>query len=151
MKKISGIKVVAENRRARFDYDIVETFEAGIELLGHEVKSARRGQMGLAGSYAVIRNGQVWLLNASIPPYQPKNTPASYDPARTRRLLLRADEIATLSGRLKEKSVSLIPVRAYLKHGLIKLELALARSRKKADRREYLKKREHGREMRQEL
>ena len=141
------MKTVAENRRARFDYEIVETLEAGIELRGFEVKSVKLGRMGIAGSYALIKNGEAWLLGAQIPPYQPKNTPPDYDPARTRRLLLRSEEISRLSGKLKEKSVALVPLRAYLKHGLVKIELGLGKARKKADKRELIKRRDAQREM----
>lgn len=141
-------KNLAENRRARFDYDILEEYEAGLELSGQEVKSAKGGKMNLAGAYAVLRGGEAWLLNAQIPPYQPKNAPADYDPARTRRLLLRRGEIKDLLGRLHEKGLSLLPLRAYVKRGLVKLELGLGRSRKSKDKREVLKKRSAEREMR---
>jgi len=141
--------MVAENRRARLDYDIAEAFEAGVELLGHEVKSVKAGRMGLNGSYVLIRDGQAWLLNASIPPYQQGNVPESYDSDRTRRLLLRKSDIHELSGKLKTKGTHLIPLKTYLKKSLIKLEIGVGRSRKKTDRRDYLKKREHDREMRE--
>ena len=156
---------LAENRRARFDYEILETIEAGIELRGFEVKSAKFGRMGIVGSYAVIRGGrpetagraspsskagEAWLLNSQIPPYQKNNTPESYDPLRTRRLLLRKEEISKLIGRLKEKSLSLIPLQVYLKRGFMKIELGLGRPRKKYDKRELLKKRSVEREMRKE-
>lgn len=142
---------IAENRRARFDYEIGKTHEAGIELRGHEVKSAKTGRMGLVGSYAVIQKGEAWLVNAQIPPYQPGNTPEGYEPGRSRRLLLRAEEIGELTGALKQKSFALIPLRAYTKRGLVKIELGLGRARKKSDKREYLKKRVHEREMRKAL
>lgn len=143
------MKILAENKRARFDYDIAETFEAGVELLGHEVKSVKGGRMGLNGTYALVRDGQVWLLNASIPPYQQNNVPDSYDPERTRRLLLTKSEIESLQGKLKIKGTLLIPLKVYIKGRLIKLEIGVGRSRKKTDKREYLKKREHDREMRE--
>ncbi len=138
---------LAENRRARFDYDISETIEAGIELLGHEVKSVRSGQMNIAGSHALIRGGEAWLLNATIPAYQPLNAPENYDPKRTRRLLLKKEEIKSLVGKIKEK-YSLIPLRAYAKNNRIKIELGLGRPRKKYDKRELLKKRTMEGEMR---
>lgn len=139
---------LSENRKARFDYEIIDTFEAGIELLGTEVKSAKEGRLNLSGSYAIIRNGQARLLNADIPAYQPKNAPKDYDPKRTRRLLLHADEIKNLTGKLQEKGLSLLPLNAHLKKGIIKIELGLGRARKKHDKREVLKKRAHEREMR---
>ena len=141
-------KTLSENRRARFDYEILETIEAGIELQGFEVKSAKLGQMNIAGGHVVIRGGEVWLLNSQVPPYQPKNSPQDYDPARTRRLLLHKEEIRELLGRLKERTITLIPLRVIVKKGLVKIELGLARSRKAKDKRELLKKRAAGREMR---
>jgi SsrA-binding protein len=143
----SSAKTFADNRRARFDYDILETYEAGLELSGQEVKSAREGKMQISGSYALIRNGEVWLTNSIIPAYQPKNAPPAYDPGRARRLLLRKEEIKKLSGRLKEKGFSLVPLRVYAKGGLIKVELGLGKRRKKHDQRELLKKRAAEREM----
>ena len=139
---------IAENRRARFDYDISETYEAGIALLGHEVKSAKSGRLQIAGARVVIRGGEAWLVNSHIPPYQPKNTPADYEEDRTRRLLLTREEIKSLTGGLQERERVLVPLRAYLKHGYIKLALGLGRARKKSDKREALKKRSHEREMR---
>lgn len=141
------MKPIAENRRAIFDYEILEKYEAGIALSGQEVKSVKNGRFNLAASYAIPRNGEFWLLNADIPPYQPKNVPADYDPGRSRKLLLHKNEIKTLVGQLQQKSLSLIPLRAYLKNGFIKLELGLGRSRKKSDKRELLKKRVAEREM----
>lgn len=140
---------IAENRRARFDYDIGETYETGIELLGHEVKSAKGGRFQIAGARAVIRDGQAWLVNSHIPPYQPRNTPPDYEEDRSRRLLLKKDEIKKLTGALQEKGRILVPLRAYLKNGFIKLELGLGRPRQKSDKRETLKKRLHEREMRE--
>jgi SsrA-binding protein len=142
---------LAENRRARFDYDVLETYEAGIELVGQEVKSAKLGRLNLAGSHALVRGGEAWLLNAQIPAYQPKNAPKDYDPARTRRLLLKREEIKELQGKLTSQraaGTSLIPLRAYLKKGYIKIELGLGRSRKKSDKRDLLKKRAAEREIR---
>ena len=143
-------KLIAENRRARFDYDILETYEAGIELLGQEVKSVKGGRCNLSGAYAILRGGEVVLLNAEIPAYQPKNAPADYDPSRTRRLLLRRDEIRGLVGKLHQKSLTLIPLDMHAKRGLIKVALGLCRSRKKHDKREVLKKRTVEKEMRRE-
>jgi len=142
------MKSLSENRRAKFDYEILEKLEAGIELLGHEVKSAKGGRFELSGSYALIRKNEAWLLNSRIPAYQPNNAPESYDPGRTRRLLLNRDEIKNLHGRLGEKGLSLIPLRVYIKKNLVKVELGLGRARKKEDKREYLKKKTARREMR---
>ena len=142
-------KILSENRRARFDYEILETYEAGIELTGQEVKSVKGGQFNLNGSHVILKNNEAWLLNSQIPPYQPKNAPADYNPERTRRLLLHLSEINSLIGRLHEKGLSLIPFNSHLKKNLIKLELGLARSRKKHDKRELLKSRAVEKEIRQ--
>lgn len=141
-------KIIAENRRARFDYEILESLEAGISLLGHEVKSVKNARMNLSGSYGVIQEGELWLLNADIPAYQPKNIQGEYNAHRSRRLLVHRKELNALIGRLNEKGLTLVPLKAYLKKGLIKIELGLARSKKKGDKREGLKKRAHDREMR---
>ncbi|MEK9180222.1 MAG: SsrA-binding protein SmpB [Patescibacteria group bacterium] len=134
-------QTIAENRRAGFDYEISEKFEAGIELRGLEVKSAKAGKMQIAGSYSIIRGGEVYLINCRVPPYQTGNTPPDYDPGRTRRLLLNKGEIKRLGGLLRQKTVSLITLRAYIKNNLIKIELGLGRAKKKHDKRELLKKR----------
>lgn len=144
------MKILSENRRARFDYEILESFEAGLELIGQEVKSIKGGRCNLSSSYGIIKNGEAWLLNAEIPAYQPKNAPTDYESSRSRRLLLHQSEIVKLTGRLHEKGLSLIPIKAYLKRNMIKIELGLARSRKKQDKREYLKKREAQKEIRKE-
>lgn len=140
---------LAENRRARFDYEIKETFEAGIELRGYEVKSARAGHVQIAGAQVLIRGGEAWLVNSHVPPYQPKNMPADYAEDRARKLLLTKNEIKSVAGMLRDKSQRLIPLRAYLKNGFIKLELGLGRVRKSSDKRDVLKKRTHTREMRE--
>jgi SsrA-binding protein len=140
---------IAENRRARFDYEIEDTFEAGIELRGYEVKSVKAGHFQIAGARVLIRGGEAWLVNSHVPPYQPKNMPTDYAEDRARRLLLMKDEIKAITGALHEKGRFLIPLRAYLKRGFIKLELGLGQTRKKSDKREVLKKRAHVREMRE--
>ena len=140
--------VLAENRRARFDYEIEEKFESGIELRGYEVKSAKDGRFQIAGAQVLSRGGEAWLVNSHIPPYQPKNMPPDYAEDRARRLLLTKEEIKTITGMLRDKGQRLIPLRAYLKNGFIKLELGLGRIRKKSDKRDVLKKRAHVREMR---
>lgn len=142
------MKNIAENKRAGFDYEIIEKYEAGIELTGQEVKSVKGGQLSLASSYAIPKGRELLLINSSVPPYQPKNAPVNYEPARSRRLLLHKEEIKSLAGKLRQKSFSLIPLRAYVKSGFIKLELGLGHSRKKSDKREVIKKRDARREMR---
>lgn len=139
------------NRRARADYHILETFEAGIELRGFEVKAIKSGKMTLAGSYARVASNGVWLLNANIQPYQEKNTPEDYDPTRSRRLLLKQEEIESLRGKLKSDRLTLIPLMVYGKRGLIKVELGLGQGLKKYDKREKIKTRETKREIRRKL
>jgi len=133
---------LAFNKRANFDYEMEKKFEAGVELKGYEVKAVKNGHMQIAGSYAVIRRNEAWLLNSHIPPYQPKNTPRDYDPARSRRLLLTRKETNYLTGKLHEKGLTLLPLEVYTKRGLIKLKLGLGKPLKKADKREVIKKRE---------
>ncbi len=139
---------IAENRKARFDYEISETHEAGIELRGYEVKSAKGGRFQIAGARVLIRGGEAWLVNSHIPAYQPKNSPIDYEADRARRLLLTKNEIKSFTGSLQEKGQVLIPLAAYIKHGFVKLEIGLGRSRKKSDKREVIKKRSHDREIR---
>ena len=143
--------IITTNKRAYFDYQILETYEAGIELFGFEVKAIKTGRINLAGSYAVIRNNEIWLLNADIPAYQPKNAPEDYSPKRTRRLLLKKSEIKNLIGRTQEKGLTLLPLKVYTKgrKNLIKIEIGLGKSRRKTDKRELIKTREVKSEMRQ--
>ena len=138
---------LSTNRRAAFDYDILETYEAGIELLGHEVKSVRVGRINLAGCFTVIRDGQAFLLNVDIPPYQAKNTPAGYEPTRSRRLLLKKAEIRELVGKTAQKGLTLIPLRVYTKGPNIKVAIGLARRKKKYDKRERIREREDERKI----
>ena len=130
------------NKKASFDYDFLEKFEAGIVLSGAEIKAIKTGKANLAGSFAIIRNNEAFILNLSIAPYQPKNTGAFYSPDKTRKLLLRQKQIHYLLSLLKQKNLTLIPLRMYNKHGLIKVELALAKGKKKFDKRETIKKRD---------
>ena len=147
------MKTSATNKKAFFDYAILEKIEAGIELRGYEVKAVKTGHINLTGSFVVIKNNQAFLLNADIPPYQPANTPPDYDPKRTRRLLLSASEIKNLLGRTQEKNLTIIPLKVYTKgkNRLIKLEIGLGKSKKRTDKREVIKKRETDREIRRAL
>jgi len=145
------MKVFALNKRANFDYQILETFEAGLALKGHEVKSIKNGHISLQGSYVVIKNNEAYLLNATISPYQPKNVPPDYDPARTRKLLLHQKEIKYLLGKSQERGLTLVPIKVYDKKGKIKLEFGIARGKKKVDKREIIKKRETQREIERSL
>ncbi len=138
---------LAVNRRAHFDYEILETLEAGIELFGFEVKAVKAGHVNLAGSFAVIRNNEGWLLNATIPPYQPKNAPKDYDSTRSRRLLLHKSEIQKLIGSFAQKGLTIVPLKVYTKRGRIKILIGLAKHKKKTDKREVIKRRETSREI----
>ena len=140
----------AENRKMRFDYETLEKYEAGIELLGSEVKSVRGGHMSLEGSFAIVRGGEVFLINANIPPYQMKNTPVDYDPLRNRKLLLTKKEIGELSASGKNKSLTIVTISVYNKNRKIKIEIALVKGKKKHDKRETIKKRETDIEIRRE-
>jgi SsrA-binding protein len=140
----------AENRKARFNYEILKKYEAGVELLGVEVKSVRGGQMSLEGSFVIIRGGEAYLLNTNIPPFQPLNSPKDYDPLRNRRLLLTRKEIFELAESEKNKSLTIVPISVYNKGKKIKVEIALVKGKKKIDKRETIKKRETDREIRRE-
>jgi SsrA-binding protein len=140
----------AENRKARFDYEILSKYEAGIELFGTEVKSVRGGQMSLEGAFIIVRGGEGFLINSNIPPYQVKNTPADYDPLRNRKILLTKKEIAELSASEKNKSLTIVPLTVYNKSRKIKISIALVKGKKKFDKRESIKKRDTDREMRRE-
>ncbi len=139
---------ITTNKRALFDYEILDTYEAGIALRGFEAKAVKAGRMNLTGSFALIRGGEAVLVNATIPPHQPKNAPADYDPARSRRLLLKKAEIRELIGKTSAAGLALVPLGVYTKRNLIKIRLGLARHKKKADKRETIRRREAEREMR---
>lgn len=141
----------AENRKVYFNYEILEKYEAGIELLGTEVKSVRGGKMSLEGAFVVVRGGEAFLINANIPPYQPNNAPKDYDPLRNKKLLLTKKEIVTLAGSEKNKSLTIAPISVYNKGRKIKIEIALVKGKKKQDKRETIKKRETDREIRRTL
>ena len=145
-----GKRTIVRNRRARHDYDVLETLEAGISLLGPEVKSLRAGTVDVADAYAAIRRGEAFLLHLHIRPY-PQAGRENPDPMRERRLLLHRREIARLEGRLSEGGTTLVPLSLYWKDGRCKVELALARGRRKADKREAIREREEEREVRRAL
>jgi len=137
----------ARNKKVLFDYEILERYEAGLQLRGFEVKAIRTGLASLQGAYVLIRGDEAFLTNTTIPAYQKANAPADYDPARTRRLLLHRNEIRILLGKTALKGLTLAPIRLYNKHGKIKLEFALVRGKKKYDKRESIKKRDVEREL----
>ena len=140
------IKVIAQNRRARHEYHILETFEAGLALRGTEVKSLRMGKASLPESYARVENGEVFLLNAHIDEYDRGNR-FNHDPTRRRKLLLHRREINRLIGRVEERGLTLVPLRMYFRRGKAKVELALARGKKTHDKREDIARREAEREI----
>ncbi len=139
------------NKKATFNYEILERFEAGVELFGFEVKALRAKLGNLAGAYVIIRGGEVFLVGAHISPYQPKNTPTDYEPERARKLLLTKKEIAKLERELNTAGLTLVPIKWYSKYGKLKLEIALVRGKKKADKRESIKARDTKRDLDREL
>lgn len=141
------MKVFAENKKARFNYSILEKFDAGLVLIGQEVKSIKLGRMSLDGSYIVSKGQEFYLIGARIPAYQPKNAPAGYDPGQSRKLLLTKSEIKYLIGKVSQKGLTLIPLRVYSNNAKIKLEFGVAKGKKKYDKREDIKKREQEREI----
>jgi SsrA-binding protein len=140
------IKVVATNRKARHDYIIEDTVEAGLVLTGSEIKSVRAGQVNLRDSYATIRDGEVWLLNVHISPYKQASY-QNHEPRRERKLLLQRREINRLTGKLQEKGLTLVPLRLYLKNSWAKVELGLARGKKSFDKRQTLRERDDRRQI----
>ena len=140
-------KVVANNKRARHDYDVQDTYEAGIVLTGTEVKALRQGRASLTDAYASVQDGEVWLLGAHIPEYT-EGTWTNHAPRRPRKLLLHKGEILRLVGKTKESGLSLVPLQLYFTGGRAKVEIALARGRKAHDKRQVLAERDAQREMR---
>jgi len=149
--KMVYMKTFAENKKVYFNYQILEKFEAGMVLIGTEVKSIKSRRINLVGSYVIIKNEEVYLIGAKIPPYQPKNAPPDYNPERLRKLLLKKSEIKYLIGKSKQKGLTLMPLRVYTKRGKIKLEFGIVKGKKKFDKRELIKKREVEREIKRAL
>lgn len=148
--KESGIKVVATNRKASHDYTLEDRFEAGLVLLGTEIKSIRAGQVNLREGYVQVRDGELWLVNAHIAQYDPAGR-ETHDPLRMRKLLLHHKEIARLISRTQERGYTIIPLRMYLKNGRAKVEIALARGKRQYDKRETIAKREASRQVERAL
>lgn len=140
-----------QNRKAYFNYEILEKMDAGIELLGFEVKSLKKGQGALDGSHITVRGNEAFIINMQIPPYQPANTPKDYDPLRNRRLLLTKKEISDLAGAESQKGLTIVPLSVYNKGSKLKMEIAVVRGKKKYDKRETIKKRDTEREIRRSL
>ena len=140
-------KVLATNRKASHDYHIEETYETGVALTGTEIKSVRAGSVNLRDSYAQVKNGELWLLNVHIAPYEPASR-QNVDPYRDRKLLMHRKEILRLFGRVREQGLTIIPLRLYLKKNRAKIEVGLARGKKQYDKREAIAKRDSDREIR---
>ncbi|HWC79744.1 MAG TPA: SsrA-binding protein SmpB [Pseudonocardiaceae bacterium] len=146
MPKERGQKVIASNRKARHDYAILDTYEAGVALVGTEVKSLRLGRASLVDAYATVDDGEVWLRGLHIPEYD-RGTWTNHEPRRTRKLLLHKDEITKLIGKTKESGLSLVPLSMYFKDGKVKVEIGLGRGKKAYDKRQTIAKRDAEREM----
>ncbi|MBI4433157.1 SsrA-binding protein SmpB [Candidatus Uhrbacteria bacterium] len=142
---------LALNKRATYDYEILETFEAGIALQGHEVKSAKSGHCHLRGSFVHVRNGEAWLTNAYIAPYAKSTLTRDYDPTQARRLLLHRRELHRLIGQHQAEHLTIIPLRLYLHRNRVKVAIALVRGKQKFEKRASIKKREDQRHMRQAM
>ena len=142
-----GIKIAANNRQARFQYEILDTYEAGVALLGTEVKSIREGKVNLQDGFANVKRGEVWLHNVHISPHRMTNLAYNHEPRRVRKLLLHKQEIRKLIGQTEQKGLTLVPLKMYFKDGKIKVSIALGRGKKLHDKRESLKKKQDNREM----
>src|ERR671933_1300302 len=145
-----GTKLVAENRRARHDYHLLDRYEAGLVLTGTEVKSLREGRASLARAFAEIRDGEAWLVGSHIATYEQGNI-ANHDPDRDRKLLLHGKEIASLIGKTRERGLTLVPTKLYFKDGRAKVELALARGKETRDKRRDIAERDARRQMERAL
>ncbi|MGH3392367.1 MAG: SsrA-binding protein SmpB, partial [Actinomadura sp.] len=146
MPRETGRRLVAQNKRARYDYHIDETWEAGLVLQGTEVKSLRAGRASLVDGYAVVRDGEVWLMGVHIPEYT-QGTWTNHEPRRPRKLLLHRREIGRLIAKTQESGLTLVPLSLYFKDGRAKVEIGLARGKKAHDKRQDIAKREAAREM----
>lgn len=147
---MSDIKIVAKNKKARFNYEIIETYEAGIELKGTEVKSIRMSKVNISDGYVSIDNAEVYLKQVHVSPYEQGNI-FNVDPLRVRKLLLHKSEIATLIGETTLKGYTIVPLKLYLKRGKVKVEIGLARGKKLYDKRESLAKKDAERRMQREM
>ncbi len=150
VKGAKGTKLIADNRRARYDYELLDRVEAGIQLTGTEVKSLRLGQVQLGQAYADVRGGEMWLVGASIAEYAQGNL-RNHEPDRDRKLLLHRAEIDSLYGKVREKGLTLVPTRLYFKDGKVKVELALARGKERQDKRRAIADRDAKRQMERAL
>ena len=145
-----GIKILANNRKARYHYTVLDTLECGIELRGTEVKSMKNGQFSFSDSYAKIDKGELWLMEFHITPYDHGNQ-FNHEPGRARKLLIHKQEVKRLKRRVDEKGLTLVPLKFYLKRGLVKLEIGLCRGKKVYDKREEIKKQDLKRDQEREI
>jgi len=146
------VRILAENKKAYFNYEILEKFEAGVVLIGQEVKSLKTKGVNLAGNFIILKNEEAFWVGANISPYQPKNAPSNYNPERPRKLLLKKSEIKYLIGKSQQRGLTLIPLKLYTtKSGKIKLDFAIAKGKKRFDKREQIKKREVERKIKRAL
>lgn len=143
----NGYKVIADNRKARYEYEILDVYEAGIELKGTEVKSIRAGKVNVADGFILIRDGEAQLHNVHVSPHNTTGTYFNHEPRRNRRLLLHKAQIERLLGQVEQKGLTLVPLKLYLKNGWVKVAVALARGKKLHDKRESLKRKQTDREM----
>jgi len=134
--------LIAKNKRAFFDYEILEKYEAGLVLEGQEVKSIKTGHISINGSFVTLKSSECWLIGATVPPYKMAGRLIGYEPGRSRKLLLHRREIDSLIGQTKQKGLTLVPMEVYTKRGKIKLKFGLARGKKKYEKRETIKKRD---------
>lgn len=145
------MKVITENKKALFNYEVLEKFTAGIVLTGQEVKSIKLGRITLLGSFVTLRDNEIFLVGANVPPYQPKNLRREYIPTQPRKLLLTRQEIKKIIGKSAQKGLTMVPLRVYNASNKIKIEFAIVKGKKQTDKREKIKKRETDREIRREL
>jgi len=147
---MEGIKIVATNRKAHFNYEVIESYEAGVVLMGTEIKSVRDGKISIGDSYCIARNGEVMMINSHIDEYTFGNR-FNHEPKRTRKLLLHKKEILRLIGKTSERGFSIIPLKAYFKRGRLKVEIALCRGKKSFDKKETLKERDLKKKFQKEI
>lgn len=145
------MRQLANNSKVLFDYEILERFSAGLELLGTEVKSIKEGKMNLRGAFVAIRGAEAYLVGAEIPAYQPKNAPKDYEPLRVRKLLLYRDELEELINAEKTKGLTIVPISVYNKSKFLKIDIAIARGKRKFDKRQAIKKRDVERDLKRTL
>ena len=146
-KNSEGYKIVSDNRKARYLYEILETYQAGIALEGTEVKSIRAGKVNLQDAYALIRGGEAWLLNAHISPFEKASVYFNHDPRRTRKLLRHKEQINKLLGQVEQKGLTLVPLKMYLKEGRVKVDIAVGRGKKLHDKRDDIRQKDDKRAM----